>query len=293
MQIGLSIYSMAAALRTGELSLTDAVREIAAYGADCIELTSAVIPDLEGVAEALQAVLEETGLPVASYSMGENFIGRTPEEYEAALDNVRKHMRIAKQLGARAVRSDLVGWKAGFDALAAECFDADLPLLVETAGRLADYAAAIDLAFTVENHGMYMNGSDRVRRLIKQVNRDNYRCTLDIGNCLCVDEDSVAFTKRLLPLAEVIHFKDFLVRRATHDPTRSKTGRDNWIPTPGGNFLRGTIIGDGDIDTAHIMSMIKTSGYDGAVIIEFEGPESCRQAAKQSLENVKRFAASL
>ena len=65
-----------------------------------------------------------------------------------------------------------------------------------------------------------------------------------------------------------------------------------FFPTRSGNkFLRGTITGHGDLDLRSCAEIIKASGYDGYVSIEFEGPEDCLDAVKTSLNNVKALFA--
>ena len=57
----------------------------------------------------------------------------------------------------------------------------------------------------------------------------------------------------------------------------------------GGNYLRGAIIGHGDIPVVQCLSVLKRSGYDGYVSIEFEGIESTMTGIEIGLENLKRF----
>ena len=56
-----------------------------------------------------------------------------------------------------------------------------------------------------------------------------------------------------------------------------------------GNFLRGSIFGQGDVKTREILKMVKQSGYDGYLTLEFEGMEDCRVGSKIGMENVRRL----
>lgn len=51
-----------------------------------------------------------------------------------------------------------------------------------------------------------------------------------------------------------------------------------------GNYLKGAIAGDGDLNMRDILKVIKKSGYSGYLSIEFEGLEDCRYGTKTSLE---------
>ena len=290
MQVGLSVYSLYGAIYRKEMNVLDAVRLAAEWGADCVELVDFVLPaEDEDFAAALSDVLKATGLIVSSYCTGINVLGVTAAERAEAMAKVKAKIDFAHRVGAKVFRSDLAGGRSASEC-GAVAFDADLPALVAAARELADYAKPLGITVTAENHGIYVNGADRLQRLISMTGKGNYGCTLDVGNCLCVDEDAYAFTNTLLPYAAAVHFKDFLVRKASGDALRDPVGRANWFATRGGNFLRGTIVGDGDIDTAAVMGLLKKASFDGPVIVEFEGPEACAAGARASLEYVKALA---
>ena len=61
------------------------------------------------------------------------------------------------------------------------------------------------------------------------------------------------------------------------------------IRTNGGNYLRGTIIGHGDVPIAKCVNILKKSGYEGWLSIEFEGKEENISALKYGLENLKKI----
>jgi len=130
--------------------------------------------------------------------------------------------------------------------------------------------------------------------LITAVDRENFRCTLDVGNGLCVDEDPMVTVQALMPFAATIHFKDFVVRKdgtacGASGPAKFEVAA--WLTTNYGYYIKGTIVGDGDIDVVKIAKFIKQSAYNGAIAIEFEGMEECKIASKTSLMNVKRYMA--
>jgi sugar phosphate isomerase/epimerase len=106
---------------------------------------------------------------------------------------------------------------------------------------------------------------------------------MDVGNFLCADENSVAAVKNNLPFASHIHFKDFFVRRFYADPG------EGFFKTSTGNYLRGTIVGQGDVDTRAIVKLVKDSGYKGFISVEFEGMEECRNGSRIGMANLKRF----
>ncbi|MFP3471707.1 TIM barrel protein, partial [Micrococcus sp. SIMBA_144] len=79
----------------------------------------------------------------------------------------------------------------------------------------------------------------------------------------------------------MVHIKDFYLR-STHPG-------EGWMETISGNYLRGAIIGHGDINMKEVIKIVKNSGYDGYLSVEFEGMEECKHACKISLDNVRRI----
>jgi len=285
MQLGISLYSFNRALEAGALTAAGAVRKAAEFGAEHIELVDFCMPqDAAGLAD-LHTALAETGLFVSALSTGADVL-QTGAAYNSELARVCGRIDAAKGFGASVVRIDLVGWDYTYDTCTIELFQRDLPRLVAAAQHFADYAKPLGITITVENHGMFINGGDRVRQLIKAVDRDNYRCTLDIGNSLCVDEDAVVCTRKLLPYVAIVHAKDFYVRRAddARFQNREATG---WFTSVHDTLLRGAIAGDGEVDIPAVLAMLRKAGYDGTLALEFEGIEDCLLGARAGLANLR------
>ena len=59
----------------------------------------------------------------------------------------------------------------------------------------------------------------------------------------------------------------------------------------GGRYLRGTIIGHGDVPVAACLGILKEAGYAGGLGIEFEGMEDCLEGIAIGLENLRRYLA--
>ena len=89
--------------------------------------------------------------------------------------------------------------------------------------------------------------------------------------------------KRNLPLASLIHVKDFYYRPFDQDPGGEMVQNIPW------QYLRGSIFGQGDIDVRRILRLIKNEGYDGDITLEFEGMEECREGTRLGLDNLKRL----
>ena len=160
--------------------------------------------------------------------------------------------------------------------------------LLSTGYNVVDYAYAAEKGITIvmENHGFFINGSERILRLIEAIDRPNLKMTVDVGNFLCVDEDPVAAVKRCLPMAEMIHLKDFYIRKKEQLPDQTEMfncNKGSWFETMGGKMIRGSILGQGDMDIWEILKTIKHSDFDGYISLEFEGMEPCEQGTEIGL----------
>ncbi|MDL2233328.1 sugar phosphate isomerase/epimerase [Ruminococcaceae bacterium OttesenSCG-928-L11] len=284
MKIGLSSYSMYGAMRSGEMSFLDIIQWIADNGADHMEVVSFMGDFLEdeSLVKAVAEKTQQLGLRVSAYCTGVNVLAK--DDAEAQFDLAFKHIDVAHKMGSKVMRCDLTSWDRPREEMGIDFFEKDLPALIEGSRRLADYAKQYDMIITAENHGMYMNGGERVRRLITGVDRDNYRCTLDVGNALCVDENPLVCIENLLPFAVAVHFKDFYIRRDA-----DSVGEGFFITTPRGYLLRGAIVGHGDVDVALIAKTIRESGYDGDLAVEFEGLEDCKTGSRIGMDNLRRL----
>ena len=63
--------------------------------------------------------------------------------------------------------------------------------------------------------------------------------------------------------------------------------------TRGGNFFRGSIIGQGDVPVKQCIRIMKRAGYDGYLCIEFEGKEDCILGIEQGYATLKRYIAEV
>ncbi|MFC4386651.1 sugar phosphate isomerase/epimerase family protein [Gracilibacillus marinus] len=287
MKLGMSSYSLANAIHSGEMSVLDVMDWTKAQGGEHIEIVPIgyTLTDNPTLVQDIVKKSKELDLHLSNYAIGADFLNGNKEAFQQEIDRVKKEVDIANALGVKKMRHD-ISFKPPSEA-SIEQFDQDLAQMVEACQEIADYAKQYDITTSIENHGFYVQGSDRVRLIIKKVNRSNFGLTLDTGNFLCVDEDPLCAIKKCLDFTTMLHVKDFYIREATSSPGKG------WFTTTGGKFLRGAMTGHGDIDIKAILQLVKESGYDGDVSIEFEGMEVCQQASQISLENVQKILEQL
>jgi len=284
MKVGLSSYSLIQAINAKEMDLPGAVAWIKENGGEHVEIAYDIF-DQPQMAETLKKKAKDVGIDISSYTIGAGFLQANKEDFEKEVARVKKQVDIAAAMGVKLMRHDAASRPPNECVI--EQFDKDLPQIVDGCGKVADYAKQFGITTSVENHGYFMQARDRIRLLVKKVNRENFRTTLDAGNFMCVDEDPIAATKNNISIASHVHFKDFYFRPAHANPG------EGWFPTLHGNFLRGSIVGQGDIDIRTVLKIIKDSGYNGCLSIEFEGLEECKMGSRAGMAFVKKALAEI
>lgn len=296
MILGLSSYSLDPAIASGEMTLYDAIDWAAAQGAECMELVPFSFTFMDDErhidSEYIKKVVrhaKDAGIKLCNYSVLADLCKEDPDALRDEVARVKRHVDVAAELGVPVMRHDVSAFRRPHGENGLEYFEKLLPLMVESAGAIADHAAQYGITTLIENHGFFANGCDRVERIIRAVNRPNYGLLLDTGNIACVDEDPAVAAQRLASKAKMIHLKDFYIRkRDPGDSTLFDCG-GHWFRSMAGHYLRGSILAQGDLDMWEILGEIKHAGYDGAIAIEFEGFEEPKYASKVGLDNARRI----
>jgi len=276
---------------SGKITPEQGVEWLCEHDAQVIEIVPFGFDPLQDktLAGRLKAAADKHGVPIDNYSLNADFLRKSEEEWEAEIERVKAHIDIARELGATTLRCDCAEYRRPGEANHIEMFYEELPTIVKSYETLCDYAKPMTIL--IENHGFHINGADRVRQVIKSVNRDNFGHQLDVGNYICMDDVPEIATKKMLPFATTVHMKDFYVRNPKTNPGDA-TQFDcsgSWFRSAGGQYLRGAITGQGDLDMVDIIRSVKASGFDGCIYIEYEGMEDCYYGTKVSLDNVKRI----
>ncbi|NGP43982.1 sugar phosphate isomerase/epimerase [Bacillaceae bacterium SIJ1] len=283
MKIGLSSYSIVRALNEGTFDIFGAMDWMKEKGAEHIEIVPFGFDINVEVAKQIKQKGQDIDLDISNYAIGANVLNEDGSVNRKEVDRLKEEVDIAHALGVKRMRHDVVGHRD--NPLDFNAFEKDLPNLAEACREIAQYAREADIVTSIENHGFYVQGSDRVSRLIHEVNEPNFRLTLDVGNYLCVDEDPEAAVVKTLDLASIVHFKDFLIRKNWNPG-------NHWLTTPFDTYLRGSVIGEGDINLQRVARRVAES-FDGYVSVEFEGPEDCLWASEISMNNVRRLFAEV
>lgn len=290
MNIGVSSYSFSRLVHQGVMDQLDVIPKAGEMGFDAIEFAGFELADGESpmaVAEKAREDCARHGLAITNYTIGADFLCGCDGDLDAEIERVKDEVRVAQALGAPGMRHDASrGFPANHEG--AKSFDAALQHLAEGCLAVTTFAAEMGVRTMVENHGYFCQDSARVEKLICAVNHPNFGALIDIGNFACADEDCAQAVGRLAPYAAHVHAKDFHVKSGM----MSFPG-EGWFHTRAGNYLRGAIIGHGDIPVHQCLRLLKTAGYAGPLSIEFEGMEDPIQGIGLGLQNLKRIITSL
>jgi len=293
MKIGFSSYCFAEKMMSGEMSVAEVLDWVGASGADQMELAVVGLtkqsselewnldddPDL---VDAISAAAAKAGVELSGMCIPASFLESDSGDVRGQIERAKHHIELADKLGVRFFRHDVTKWGHKDEGIAD--VETSFPALIEASKEVAQHAAKYGITTSVENHGFFVNASERVRRLVYAVDEPNFKTTIDIGNFLCVDEDPLIAVRRNLPYASFVHFKDFFVRHLNPG--------DGWLETSGGNYILGSIFGFGDMDTRGIVKAVVDSGYDGYISLEFEGLEDGFLGASRGLANIRSMVAA-
>ena len=288
MKFSVSVYSFMQYLRDGRLTPVQCIAKAKEMGFDAIEFVEFVFP--EGVdqmeyAKELRAESDRVGLPISNFAFGADFLNGSDGNLEAEIDRVKKFIDVAEVLGCPTIRHDVT---RGPEPRTYQGYDNVLPRLVEGCRAVTAYAKTKGIKTMTENHGFFSQDSLRVEKLINTVADENFGQLVDMGNFLCADDDPAVAVGRCAPYAFYAHAKDFIVKSGNgYNPG------EGFFLSRGGNYLRGTIIGHGDVPVVQCIRALHKAGYDGYLAIEFEGMEDCITGISIGLANLKKFVAEI
>lgn len=288
MKFSVSVYSFMQYIQDGRLTPFSCIEKVKEMGFDAIEYVDFAFPEDEDpteYAKKLRAEADRVGLAISNYAVGADFLNGSDGDLEAEVERLQGQVDIAAILGCPTMRHDVTG---GIANRTYQGYDNVVERLAKGCRAVAEYAAQKGIRTMTENHGFFSQDSLRVEKLINTVASDNFGQLVDMGNFLCADDDPVTAVGRCAPYAFYVHAKDFIVKSG-----QGVNPGQGFFLSRGGNFLRGTIVGHGDVPVVQCLRALKGAGYDGYIAIEFEGMEDCVKGVAIGLENLKRYVAEV
>ena len=278
MKIGVSSYSFRKyqkEMGCSNLDLCDKAKDL---GFDGIEFIDLKCENPIAEAKALRIHCEEIGLPIIAYTVGANLLA---EDLPAEVARLKGCVDVAHTLGASVMRHDVT---SKLKEIEGYTWENAIEEMVPAIREISEYAATYGIRTCSENHGHIFQNSERVERLIRTVNCENYGWLVDMGNFLCVDEELTSAVRRAAPYAFHAHAKDFLY----HVPKSGQPIPEGFFKSSNGNLLRGTVVGHGVVPVAEDIKTLRSVGYDKWLSLEFEGMEDNLPALSAGLAFLRR-----
>lgn len=279
MKISVSSYSFDKYIRETNcdyIAVCDKAKELGFEGIEFIQLDYYDKRDnLIDLAFEIRAHCERIGLEIVAYTVSANLAERKGWE---EVKKLKESVDICEALGAPLFRHD-VCQKLPEGVTVERAIKRMTPRI----RRVTEYAKKRGIKTCTENHGFVFQSPEVMEKLIKAVDRANYGWLVDIGNFLCSDSEPLSSVKIASPYAVHLHAKDFLML------DENDTSSDGVLTTNAGKKIVGTVLGKGVVPVADCIKVMKESGYDDFVTVEFEGREDNLTALAESLEVLKKI----
>ncbi len=236
-----------------------------------------VLPDVEA-AKYARNVLEQAGLSAACHSVFVELYKN--EEGEKIL---MEQAEIAAALGSPFLHHTMLPWLTLPEN--APDYEEAIEVVVEVAGRVADYAATLGVKCIYEDQGFYVNGIEGFGGFWKKMKQrsKNVGICVDLGNVLYVRETPQAFLEAFAEDVCHVHVKDLLQKTTEVSPGRY------WMRTMNGWWLRNTMVGSGVIDFEACLKILKKADYQGGFALENNHPEPYEEGVYQAMEYLRRY----
>lgn len=260
MKKGITIWSAAQLFSKGEMTVKSFIEYSAGIGFEGVDL-GYFWQDKEKEFKELPRYLEDNGIALSGYIVGNNFgavVGTGREQEE--IDKVRLAIDETRALGADKLRvfaggREGLAWEEG-SKMVLDCFV-----------KCTEYAEKNEVRLALEDHHGLAGNSKEVLFYIKKIDSPFFGATVDIGNFLFAGEEPAAGVKNTAPYALMVHVKDFR--------------RD-------GANLQAAVVGEGVVDIKECFKIIKESGYEGYLALEYEAKEECRTGIKKSFIHMEK-----
>ncbi len=282
MKYSLSIYSFYSYIKSNKMTVLECLPLIKEMGFDAVEFVDFIFPkdkDKKEFAITLKKKCDELGLLISNYAVGGELLNT--DNISLEIEKIKEEIDICELLGSPLLRHDITSGPSKENFVS---YDVAVKSIAKACIEITTYAKQKGIKTMTENHGFYSQDSIRVEKLVNEVKDNNFGLLVDIGNFLCADDNPAIATGRCAPYAFYYHVKDFCIK----DGNGFNPGK-GFFMSRGGNYLKGTIIGHGNVPVIQCLKIIKNSSYDSFIAIEFEGLEDPFVAVPICLENLKSF----
>ena len=272
LKISLAQWSLNKAIKSGELSPLDFAKKARSFDIDAIEYVSGLYTNhtdtlkkisMQKLSKELLKRSDDYGIDnvlIMIDSQG-SLASSNKKERLKAIDNHKKWIDFSYEIGCETMRVNLSGETK---------LDRWTENSIKSLTELSDYNKNINVV--VENHGGLSSNGKYLANVIKQVKLDNCGTLPDFGNfcldgwpksCLGKFYDKYLGVEELMPFAHAVSAKSY-----DFDEMGNETS----------------------IDFERMINIVKSSGFQGYIGIEFEGEKMSEEegilATKKLLEKL-------
>ena len=279
-EFSLAQWSFNKSFREGGISPYEFAKMANELGFKGLEYVSQLYPDViesDDKDAAIQVFVEKNNALAAQYQMKNvlimideegNLSSSNEKERMTAIENHKKWIAAAHQMGCSAVRLNLYGEKDPEKWIANS---------IKSLKELSDYGSERNINVIVENHGRITSNIPFLMRVINDTQKANCGTLPDFGN-FCIAKDGYGS----LSDGSCKEVYDPYIGVAEMMPKAFGVSAKSYDFDADGN--------ETTLDYYKLLSIVKEAGYNGFIGVEYEGHRLSEQegilATKKLLENV-------
>ena len=269
----LSIY---AGLREiiNEKGITNAFKLARVYGYDGAELLF-IANECESIldhSEEFQIAINESSIPVVCISCYAKVVSDDiPYTIDrTTVEAIKRCIDLSHKIDCHLVHHTLVPRLTG----GRENYSQVLPVAIEAASEIVNYAKERNIIVLYEPQGMLFNGRDGYSAFFDTMasRHSNIGMCLDIGNTLWVDEDCYELAEKYASYVKHVHVKDYVL------DSEDKTYR-----TLGNRTIKEVKLGSGIIDITRVLGILSDAGYQDFISVEDNSSSNYEDIANNAI----------
>jgi sugar phosphate isomerase/epimerase len=237
-----------------KLTLDDFIDDCAKFGLDGTELTSYYIPEnpTEEYLRQLKTTAFRRGLDISGTAVGNDFCFPPGAKRTREIDHVKRWIEYADLMDAPVIRIFSGGAKP--DQTAAEARG----LAIEAIEECCDHAGKHGIYLALENHGGLTADADEMLSMVRDVKSPWFGVNMDTGNFRSADV--YGDLEKLAPYSLNVQVK--VVVHPAGKPSQPS-------------------------DYNRLAKMLRTSGYRGYIVLEFEELGDPREECKKHIDKLR------
>ncbi len=266
MKMGITVYGAHLLVPEDERKVSNIIKAAAHVGFDGIDLGYYWGEDKTAEFVEAKKIADSEGIAIANYIIGNNFGNAAAEDrLDAEIEKVKIALEEAAYFNCPALRVFGGGYDLDWNTYS--------PKIAEALAACVETAEKYNVVMALEDHGALCKNSGEQLFYINEVNSPFLRANADIGNFWIPGGELPAVgVSNLAEYIAMVHVKDYVFVNNTP------------VACP---------VGEGVIDFKSCFRMLKDTGYNGYLTLEYEcSIGKAREGITTSLVNMRRFAAS-